>query len=259
MRTYTMNDVIQLPRLDASGALALGAQLVTAGKAAPKLPKPLARAYDGIAATLDILRRANADSLPILQTDDTKRAPTADRWVDGVLSGMFDWLYGWSKLPNEPQAKVARSLLAELFPKGLKFTQLPYKLEWSQVEARIVRIDARGLDTKIRQLGGAPFLTQLRKAHKEYGEALGITGVLALEEPAAGVRDAYDSFLIALRNYVLKVAAHVEPDEPETGELAAILLAPLHAWRIATAGSVRDPSVEEPAPEPTPTDTNEPS
>lgn len=181
------------------------------------------------------------------------------RWVDGVLSGMFDWLYGWSKLPNEPQAKVARSLLAELFPKGLKFTQLPYKLEWSQVEARIVRIDARGLDTKIRQLGGAPFLTQLRKAHKEYGEALGITGVLAVEEPAAGVRDAYDNFLIALRNYVLKVAAHVEPDEPETGELAAILLAPLHAWRIATAGSARDPSAEEPAPEPAPADATDPS
>lgn len=259
MRTYTMNNVIQLPVLDASGALALGEQLVTVGKAASKLPKPLAKAFNGVVTTLDVLRRANADRLPVLQDDDPKRAPTADRWIDAVLSGMFDWLNGWSKLPNEAQATVARSLLAELYPKGLKFIQIHYKLEWAEVEARLVRIEARGLDAKIRQLGGAPFLTQLRQAHKEYGEALGITGVLTPQEPASGVRDAYDTFILALRNYVLKVAAHVEPDEPETEELAAILLAPLQAWRLGTTGSARDSSSEEPIPEPAPTDTAGPS
>ena len=264
MRTYTMNDVIQLPRLDASGALALGAQLVNAAKAAPKLPKPLSRAYAGVASSLDVLRRANADRLPVPEVEDTKRAPTADRWIDAVLSGMFDWLHGWSKLPNEPQAEVARSLLTELYPTGLKFIQLNYKLEWAEVEARLVRIDTRGLDAKLRQLGGAAFLTQLRKAHKEYGEALGMAGVLPADAPPAGVRDAYDSFLLALRNYVLKVTAHVEPNEPETAELAAVLLAPLQVWRVGPAavssgGTARDPSDEQPVAEPAPTSTTAPS
>jgi hypothetical protein len=256
MRTHTANDLVQLPRFDALGALALGEQLVTAGKSVPELPQPLFKAYEGVATTLDLLRHASAARLPVPSEGDSKRAQGADRWVDAVASGTFDWLTGWSKLSNVPQADVARSLLVELFPTGLKFVRLPFKLEWAEIEARLVRIEASGLDAKFQLLGGAAFLTQLREAHKEYGEALGITGTLPVAAPTAGVRDAYDSFMIALRSYVLKVAAHVEPDQPETGELAAILLAPLQEWRVGTAGGGADALVEEPTSEAAPTNPN---
>ena len=263
MRTYTATDLVQLPSLDSSSAMVLGKQLVTAAKAAPRLPAPLSKAHDGVAATLVVLRRANANRLPGSEENLSRHANEADRGIDGVCSAMFGWLQGWSKLPNAPEASVAQVLLLELFPTGLKFTQFAYKLEWAEIEAGLLRIEVGGLDAKLRQLGGATFLSHLRKAHKEYGEALGITGVLAVEEPSEKVRDALAGFLRALRNYVLKVAAYVDPEEPATEELAGLLLAPLQAWRAGAPAGPRDRPVEEaspePTPEPAPTETSAPA
>src|SRR5438309_758661 len=77
-------------------------------------------------------------------------------------------------------------------------------------------------------LATAPFVKNLEQAHKEYGDALGVTSAKAPPPPPTGVRDKLDAFAGAVRNYTLKVAAHA--DEPKLQSVAAELLAPLTTW-----------------------------
>ena len=93
------------------------------------------------------------------------------------------------------------------------------------------------------KLGGALVLQQLRDAHREYGEALGIT-VEGQEVATAGVREPLNEFTDALRAYVLAVAAHADPKDEVSIELTNALLAPLYRWQTYIAVSN--------APEPTP-------
>jgi hypothetical protein len=125
-----------------------------------------------------------------------QRARSADQAEDQAWSALHDWLVGWSKVPNAT-ANQARAIHDTLFPAGLKFTRLPYKLEWAEADARLSRITTDKLDTQIEQLGGKPILDQLRAAHQAYGEALGITA--ETQDNTVGLREPLKQFTAALR------------------------------------------------------------
>jgi hypothetical protein len=229
-RTFTFRTLVKLPRLDTSSALTLGAELLSLSKANKRLPRAIVKASSLLARRLSVLRDATALRLP--SGKDTSRKSAADRAIDTAWSGLFDWLTGWSKLPAYlPQARDAAALRCELFPDGLKFTLLPHKLEWAESDARLMRIRKARLDAAIRRLGGFAFLDALRTAHKEFGDALGVTAPPAPPAPSRNVRAALDDFGFALRAYVVKVTAHIDDDRPETKALARELLAPLEAWQ----------------------------
>src|SRR5262249_53134424 len=139
--------------------------------------------------------------------EDPQRAKLADQAIDAAWSGLFDWLTGWSKIPGVAKAKVAQELVTKLFPDGLKFVLLAYKLEWAESDARLLLIKEEKLDAQIGKLGGEEILKALHAAHKEYGEAIGITGAPA--EGLSTIRDALDDFIDALRTYVVRVSASV--------------------------------------------------
>ncbi|WP_437323320.1 hypothetical protein [Sorangium sp. So ce381] len=111
-----------------------------------------------------------------------------------------------------------------------------YVLQWSESELRIQRIHKNGLDARIEALGGKRFLAALEAAHAAYGKALGVTAPAAAAAAPPSVREALDAFTEALRAYVIKVMGSVEPDEPETQELADKLLAPLASWSVGPSG-----------------------
>ncbi|MFO0762163.1 MAG: hypothetical protein U0359_37335 [Byssovorax sp.] len=227
------DDLIQLPRFDAIGAVTLGERLLdvpTLGE----LPRPIQKVRDDLALCLDALRRANALRAAEMRALDPEAAAASDEGLDLCWTALFEWLTGFSKLPDgTPQAEEARTLLAELFPEGLGFLRLPYEIEWSESEGRLLRIAEEPLGDRIRALGGQPFLDALGAAHRDYGKVLGLRRKAAGKAPAvhASVQEALAAFTAALRAYAVRVTAQVEVEEAETATLANALLEPLLTWR----------------------------
>src|SRR5436309_2495218 len=128
-RTFTTLDLVQLPKLDASSAQTLGTEVLTAAKPYNKtLPAPVEDALHDVKHTLDALQQAAAKRLPAT-TADPQRSKAADIALDACWSGLFDWLTGWTKIPDLPEAAIAATLRDKLYPEGLKFILLAYKLE----------------------------------------------------------------------------------------------------------------------------------
>lgn len=225
----SFDDLIQLPRFDAAGAVALGDKLIEKARAESDLPRSLQRAKDALEADLENLRRAAAARLASAPAADAAVVAEADRQLDGCWTALHDWLTGFSKLPDgTPQADEARALLRELYPDGLSFILLPYELEWDQSDLRLARIAAETLGDRIRALGGQVFIDALQGAHGSYGKLLGLPRAGGPREPGApGIAEALESFASTLRVYALKVTATVEVDQPATADQSMRLLEPL--------------------------------
>ena len=253
MSSYSPADVIQLPRLQASGAMALGGQLLSAAKPHKKaLSRSIAKALGAFDAQHTALTAAIRDQVlpePAGGVDTVQ----LDRNLDSCWSGLCDFLTAFTKLPGVPQAAEAASLQAAILPGGLKFILLPYELEWAQSDIRLQRMEKNKLDARVEALGGSIFLESLRKAHAAYGKALGMTAPLAQGAAAPSTREPLDAFAAALRTYIVKVMGYVEDDEPETKALVDKLLQPLTAWNIgpstkAAAATSPEAPLDAPAP-----------
>ncbi|MGK3961661.1 hypothetical protein WMF38_52225 [Sorangium sp. So ce118] len=240
MSKYTASEVIQLPRFTAVGAMALGEQLLSAAKPVKKqLAKGIARVLAALSSRHGELASALRDQVSLSGGgEESEDAVQCDRVLDSCWSALNDFLTAFTKLPSgAPEVAEASALKAALFTGGLKFLQLTYVLQWSESELRIQRIHKNGLDARIEALGGKRFLAALEAAHAAYGKALGVTAPAATAAGAPpSVREALDAFTEALRAYVIKVMGAVEPDEPETQELADRLLAPLASWSVGPSG-----------------------
>lgn len=257
-RTFTAIDLVQLPRLDASGAQTLCTEVLSTAKpiladkaAAKKIPEGVVEAYEDLAHALDTLNGVVATRLPLAASADPAREKAADVKVDAIWSGLRDVLIGWSKIPGIPEAQIASSLRAMLFPNGLKFTQIAFRLEWAQSNTRIVLIKERGLEPQLKKLGAGKILEQLYEAHREYGEVLGITSPAEVAEPdGPTVREALAELMEALRTFVVRVAGMISKRDPKRTELAEQLLAPIKSWE-STAARNRAPEAPADAPEAT--------
>jgi hypothetical protein len=247
-RSFTVDDLIQLPRFDAAGAVALGDRLLAAAAEIPELPRPIKRASDALAEDLAVLRAAAAARLAArLAASNAGTEPgeiaDADTALDTCWTALHEWLSGFAKLPAVfAESLEARSLLDELYPDGLGFIMLPYELEWGQSDLRLGRIANESLGDRLRKLGGGAFIEALQAAHWQYGKLLGLPRLPGAADPdgKATVGQALESFGATLRVYALKVTAHVEVDEPETADLSKRLLDPLLHWK----GIPRSPGVE---------------
>jgi hypothetical protein len=228
-RTLSAEDLIQLPRFDATSAVAVGERLLSAAASVAELPRPIRRPKEALEADLGALRTAVAARLARAAAQPPE-VVDADRALDLCWTALHDWLSGFAKLPGDPARETldARALLDELYPDGLSFIVLPYELEWSQSDQRMTRI-AESLGARIGALGGRVFVEALQKAHAGYGKLLGLPRVARPED--LSVHEALEAFVSALRVYALKVTAYVEVDEPETAALAKALLEPLMTWQ----------------------------
>ncbi|WP_437950692.1 hypothetical protein WME98_07640 [Sorangium sp. So ce296] len=253
-RSFTSQDLVALPRLNAAESVVLATELITVADARErqlrpkKLPEAIGRSKGRLAAavaTLEALTRPQGGD-PV----ETKTKPKADRLLDNAWSGTFDWLGGWCKLPPErnPSLDEAKELFKLLYPDGLSFTRLPYKLEWKESKARLDAIRGARHERTFKKLGGEAFLAHLEEAHEAYGRALHITAPKPESAPTGDVRAAFLATLAALRDYAARVAAHADPDVPGSEEVSAALLAPLAAWESRPAGSSSEAGDDTEAP-----------
>ena len=247
-RSYDIADLITLPRLDATGADALVTEVLSLAKGR-KLAGPVESARKALAQSQKELKAALTARLQAHPASDTARAKAADQAEDAAFSATFDWLTGLSKLPDSAEESgVARGLLAVLFRDGLKFTQLSYKLEWAEADARLRAIDGDpAIVASFSRLGGDVFLKTMRKAHKEYGAALGITNAKASEpQTAASIREPLTAVRAALRTYALRVLAHEEADDADGAARTGELLGPLVEWQSRAPKIAKATSPEAP-------------
>lgn len=256
-RSYDADRLIVLPRLDASGADALVTEVLARARAVT-LPASIERARKHLEAAQKVLRAALSARHQALPSATKDEARAADRDEDAAFSAIFDWSKGLSKLPDAlAESGVALRLHTALFGDGLTFTQLPYKLEWAEADARVRAIaNDPSLEEAFTSLGGKVLLDNLRRAHKRYGRALGVTSTKAEPEaPLAGVGEPLAEVIAALRLYALRVAAHAEGDDAEDASLSE-LLAPLVAWEgrvqarssSGASGDAQAPASPSPSP-----------
>lgn len=253
-RTYAHVDLVQLPKVNANGGLALGKEMLTTADAQKPLPERIAKSVKKLRTSYEALRVAAQGRHLDPATPDSEAARLADRDVDAGWSGGYDWARGWAKLPgasNAEKVAAARQILAELYADGLQFTQIAFKLEWAESQTRIDYIHEKGLDAKFALLGGQDILATIRTTHDAYGKALGLTKAKAAAPTAPSLREPLEAFLAVLRSYVVRVSDHVEEGDEKSEALAQALLKPLAAWRTS-AGSPQAASAGTTAPAPAP-------
>jgi hypothetical protein len=243
--SFDPNDLVAMPRLDANGALELGASILACARAESRLPSTVLHGFEELLAehrNLESILEERLGPPP----PDGYRARRADVLEDNHWAALHDWLLAWTRLPlTIPESFTARRLFEALFPEGLAFTQLPYKLEWQEAEDRLKRIERDGLEREIANLGGAVFLRALREAHVAYTEALGM-GSFRPAPPRYEIpkKKSLEATVAALRRYVLRVLGQVDEAEPDTAALAERLLKPLRDWNarpIPTGSTVMPP------------------
>jgi hypothetical protein len=231
-RSYAPSDIVPLPRLGVSDAIALGATMVTRAHAAGPLPPLAASACTRMEDAYDDLRVAAQSR--VLGAESSAARET-DRVVDATWSATHQWCLGWCRLPPLPRhietLQVANTLRDRLFADGVKFTMLKFRVQWVESQTRLDIVENEDLAPLFARLGGTPLLEALKEAHDAYGKALGITAVGDDEVPTASLRDLLSVFLDALRRYVIQVSAHADQDDVEAQELADALLAPLMTWQ----------------------------
>jgi len=245
-RTFETNNLVRLPILDAPAAEALGSAVMTAA-ANKTLPGPVADALAQVKVAVEALQEVAVQRMP--NGDPVARA--ADINLDGAWASLYGLLGGWSRLPDHAHAELAATLRAQLFPDGMRFTRLPFRVEWVESGTRLRTIDERGFAAQIEQLGGSIALAQIRQAHDHYGAVLSITALPA--EPGLGLRDARTAVTKALRLFVVRVIASINTQDPSSADLARDLLAPIESWEPIAPTKAVTPQPPPPAPTPTPT------
>jgi hypothetical protein len=243
MRTYVMSDLVQLPRFSAAGAIALGAALESSFKECSKhhkLSKSVTHSCHRLGHALDELRKDFSGRVRESGTPtDELRAADAD--VDSAWSSLEGLLSSFIRLPltakDAAKQEAARKVHSMLFPDGLKFTQLPFKYEWSESQARLDIVLEQAFEKDIAAIsGGELVLSTLRRVHKAYGDLQGLSSAMAEAVPS-DIRTKLDAFSETLRDYVVRVVAMSEPDDEAGQRVVGVLLRPLTTWQSSAGGS----------------------
>lgn len=160
------------PKVDVPSAIALSIKLLAAvPKNAPTSVKKAAKALRTKVITLQSTWKARDRS------DKRPDARPIDVWADHAMSRLVGRIEDYAGLPAEtyPLATRAVVILATLFPHGVSFLKSDYATQWAETQKRIERIDEENLAADIDAIAGPEFLAEVRRIHKLYGEAIGVT------------------------------------------------------------------------------------
>lgn len=160
------------PKLDVPSAVALGIKLLAA------MPKNTSAAVKKAAKAL----RAKVVVLQSVwkERDRIQKQPDPrpiDIQADHAMSRLMGRIEDYASLPADrfPLASRAQGILVTLFPSGLSFLKSDYASQWAETQKRIERIDEESLAADIDTIAGVEFLAEVRRVHKLYGEAIGVT------------------------------------------------------------------------------------
>lgn len=220
---------VRPPILDVPSGVALGVALLSA------MPKP---APDHVAKAAKKIRH---DTLA-LQTAWAKSdaAPTpadrrkADTRLDNAWAIFLDRLEAYASLPIDdfPKAARARQLIDVLSP-DREWLKAPYQAEWAESQKRLKKIDDEQLVADLDALAGPEFLQEVRRAHKAYGVALGVTKP-SEEAPEVNLADPLRALARSIARYGVAVAGMID-DDPATLAAVRKALRPIDDLRDAQA------------------------
>lgn len=228
MTSLASSDLIQLPRLTAAEAAGLLGEMLHAAAHVGPLPAGIERSRQRVAAAYAALERAITGIA--VDAVDAVRQREADRAIDNAWEATFLWLSGICKLPPEANCHVpaARALFTQIFPDGITFTKLPYKVQFAESQARLDAIANEGFEETFAVLGGSAFLAELYRTHKAYQEAL--KPLLEIDDDPKNRNEELAAALPALRQYVARVVSYSDPGIAGSEALSNALLAPLARW-----------------------------
>jgi hypothetical protein len=228
MSSLSSSDLIQLPRLSAAEAAGLLGELLHAATNVGMLPAGIERSRRRLAASHAKLETAITGIS--VDAADAELQREADRAIDNAWEATHLWLSGFCKLPEAANSHVgaARALYSQIFPEGIAFTRLPYKIQWSESQARLDTIANEAHEETFAVLGGSSFLAELYRTHKAYAEAL--RPLLELDEDPRNRNEELSAAISALRQYVARVSTFSDPGISGSEALSSALLAPLSRW-----------------------------
>ena len=229
-------ETIQAPKLVAVALNAFVRKVITNAKTLKPFPSRMTTRVTQLEASLEELSAA----LGIKHGEDLSADPKrveADRNVDDAVRAYFEFLSAMSRM-SAPIGPVAAGARSSFFPKDdLAFLNLEFEQEWSVIDTRVSHADSEGVFAQVEEIGGGLVISNLKKKHKEYGKALGVTAATTrtiattLEGPYARAQDA-------LRRFIAAAIAHgAESDiDPSVIAEAETLLAPIEEARARIAG-----------------------
>lgn len=232
---------VRSPKLDVPGAVALSTKLLVATpKHAPLAVKKTAKALRQKAVSLQTTWK---------ERDRVAKRPSAkplDVLADHAMGRLFGRIEDYSGLPEEtfPLARRAGFLVATLFPTGLSFLKADYASQWAETQKRLDRIDEEALAADIDAVAGPEFLAEVRRIHKLYGQALGVTKAqpeVATPSLAVPLREV--GAAIALHALQLVAVCLDEEASIESRAAARDALRPLDEYR---ANAARRDTAKEP-------------
>ncbi len=204
-----------------------------------------------MAKTTDELADRYADS----QQQGTGGDPRpVDMRADRAWGAVESALHHHTLLPADEYRHVGRAakIYEELFPDGLKFTQLEYGAQWSESEWRVQHIAREGLEPDLRKLCGDVFIQELLKSHRAYGQMTGTTRARPAAPAPANLAELRRSAQQATVAYAVQlVALHLEGDADERAAVEAALR-PFDAYRERVLSDLADSRAKTPPAPPPP-------
>jgi hypothetical protein len=224
---------VRPPQYDVASGFALGVSLLAGvPKGAPENVRKAAKKLR--AATVDLRQAWSSTG----RAAPMEKRP-ADIRVDKAWGALYGRLDAYASLPSGEHkgAKRAAELLDVIYPDGLQFLTLPYSAEWAEGEKRLKLIEEDELAEDLDALAGPEFLAEVRKAHKIYGEAIGVTKPAA-EVKRANLVDPLRALGRAITQYALQVVSLIEDEKPESVEMVKRALRPIDDHRADAAHRV---------------------
>lgn len=158
--------------------------------------------------------------------------------ADGAMGRLHGRLDDYAGLPADryPLAARAQDILTALFRDGLAFLKSDFASQWSETEKMLQRIDEEGFTKDIDQIAGPEFLAEVRRIHKLYGEAIGVTRARGKAEVPSLVKPLRD-VSGAITGYAIQLVAVImdESADAATRTAARAALLPLDSYRAAAA------------------------
>ena len=235
IQPFDASQYLTPPRLTVPQAFALSIALLHAlPKAAGAGVHRAAKALNQTTVALQLLWSARERALSAAKPRDRV---VVDRRIDAAWGALKLRISGYAMLPSAlyPLAARAEELDKALFPRGMVFLKDAMEAEWAASDELLKRIDADKLASDIDTLAGPDFLVEIRAAHLEYGQALGITEAHAAPEGPSALLKPLRAVVQAIADYVIQIIAIVDREDEATSTVARNALLPLNRYREGAA------------------------